>query len=232
MIAINPKRRNELSNEIRLNFKSLPGQNYFDKLTDRLARPYVDSRLQSDQMPPARSPRRVRIRCKWSELVASPIAQIKSDKIISQLMRRRLSKVLEEETEFSTEDDDISPNQMNKSTAQLSYRNSFNTRLPTLASCDNFQLILQELRVESRRSESVDRGFRLVQQDGCTSTQPIDRKSGYPNMKSSYMDATNAKPKCYELFTIHKSGQLVHRNQPLIEAERLAKRLIELTSLK
>lgn len=232
VIPIHPKRRNAVADEIRTNFKSLPGQSYFDKLTDRLAQPYLNSRLDKSLIGHGRSHRRVRIRCKWSELVASPVGQINSDKIISQLMRRRLSKVLEEETEFSTDDEEISTNRSNKLPADLNFRESLDSQMPKLAACDNFQLILQELKINKEYPHDKSSGFRLFRQDAAKGRQAVDFADNNVHGKSTMSSSARTKPKCFELFSIHKTSQLVHRNQPLIEAERLAKRLIDLTSHK
>lgn len=131
-----------------------------------------------------------------------------------KIVRRKLTKVREEEIEPS--DSILNQNKVIISNGlNLSFNNSL---IADAGETEDFDLFKR--RHQSRAT------LRFGLQETASST---GRKSGFNNdrMQTGRSDTTSDDQplRCYELFCMHQSSLLIHRNQPLVEAERLARRL-------
>lgn len=215
MTTLNPKRRELVSHDIKRNFTSLPGQQFFVDLTNKLIEPETNSKTQIGKI---NQRRRVRIRCKWSEMSMVPNnnGSTSTTEVRGQLTRHRLSRVREEDTDLSS-DEVIGCCSSSNSTRFHDI--SSEHKYQKLGALENFQLILQEMKASLYRQTTSQQSYR-------SPFRLFHREDPVPNKDvSKKCRSIVNQPRCYELFLIHQTSQLVHRNQPLIEGERLAKRL-------
>lgn len=203
---IDQRLRNTLSEQIQQDFHSLPGivcQDFFGRCSSSL--------IPRELGPRKTQKRSIRVSCEWDELVEEPSSGLKKH------IRRKLSKVCEEEAQSESA---TSSGPTTHSPSSMRHVET-NTRGPKGQS-DDFRLF-----VRAQEGLSNNRDKRLIlYQSGSTRKNRASKPRKVNTIKNE------RQVKCYELFCIHESNLLVHRNQILTDAEKLARRLFNLTSNK
>lgn len=211
MLDTNPASKSALSNEIQQNFRSLPGsicQDFFTRCSNKL----LGNEDPNNKHKP-NDTRRVHVSYEWEEFMEDPSSGR------TKRIRRKLSQVREEEADFSQ-------SELSSSSIPIALKNyrkgssPINTQAES--GCDDDLQLFLRAQLVPRTGSDHNKRLTLYQ-----SKSVGGRKS--KDSKEDKLKSHKSQPKCFELFCVHLTSLLSHRNQISIEAERLAKRLADLS---
>lgn len=209
MLETNPAQKWALSNEIQENFRSLPGSvchDFFSRCSNKLL-----GNEEPDHERKPKETRRVHVSYEWEELTEDPPSGR------TRRIRRKLSQVREEEADFSQ-------SELSSSSVPMVLKNNRRGATPINTKsefgCDDDLRLFLRAQL-GRRGSDQNKRLTLYQ------AKSVGRKSR--DSKEDKVKTHKSQPKCFELFCVHLTSLLSHRNQVSIEAERLAKRLADLS---
>lgn len=170
--------------------------------------------------------KKIDVRCQVSEL----------DRASGLVRRRKLARLCEEEDD--DDDDycgDFDDGPLTRIRERKNPTDDFRMFIRSQATGGGFSRRLMEIRQDS--------GAASCSSSSCSSLNSTTRRHQSARKKSrECLDELEAQEadaacnedksiRCYELFCVHQQSLLVHRDQVLMEAERLAKRLSSSTLL-
>lgn len=155
--------------------------------------------------------------------ISCQVSELSGTKGNTKIVRRKLTKVKEEDDDDDDDQDQCGTSSgVNNNAAgiddSLQY-SSYKSLSPRDDDDDDIGAFMRKHRA-SRRSDKQRAKLAAPSSNSNANATPTGAQQAVDDNKVH----------CFELFCIHQSSLLVNRNQPLVEAEKLARRLALLST--
>lgn len=219
------RRKLAVAKRLAANYNSLPSvvcDDFFNSYANCLLGRETNSRNNREMGSSTGSSRNSKIK------IAVQVSQVKDgNRGRRRIVRHHLTQVKEEDYDDEPGDDDLVNYECSSSIIDndqqrgSSVRRIIDNSRPNPKSREDFHMFLRS-QMSGRTGRSKVRlyqGSRTKREDSTSVQTGRNDNCAQPL----------GEPKCYELFCVHQASLLVHRSQILVEAERLARRLAQLT---